>query len=303
MTEHKIVFIKRVPKVYHLHKEGDIEQGIWKIGSSLKQNGPLRGLTFAEEARFLPSILGIANTSEKFSHACNDYWNKISTVVPSGEGLQLEVGWEWKNEADYNDEKNKEESLRTKGQPINMADYILYRYCLVYGRVANKEEDINKSSKIKFYLHTKEAKIKAEKAKNDVKKQAMKLYLELLGDRNKIMYILRVDDTNLDIDTMDNDEIDIALNKFLENKPSKLIEIANNPDLSTLALIHEALRTNHLERMSNTETITYGTVVVGNTMKEAVTNLKSNTDNFKLIRNKLEAALNKFVPTPVAAKG
>jgi hypothetical protein len=295
----RIVYIRRVDQKFTLHKEGDKEHGIWKIGSSLKNNGPLRGLAYAEESRFLPSILGIAPTSEKWAQACKDYWNSISVTIPENDGLKLETGWQWNNEADYESEKDVSETLRVKGTPINIAEYILYRYCLVYGKVANKEEDIFKSPKIIFYLYTKEEQIKADKAKKNLKDKAMRIYLELLGDRIKIKHILRTDDLNLNLDELEPDEIDILLSKLLDTKPASLIKIAEDKDLTIRALINEGLRVGMLERLANSETISYGTVVLGNTMEQAIGNLNSNTDQFKLIRNKLESTLSSFIAKKV----
>jgi hypothetical protein len=294
-VQSKIVFIRRVEKFYELHHSGDKQVGLWKIGASLNNNGPLRGLSLAEELIYLPPILGISASSEKFTEAARRYWNNISVNIPEDEGLKLETGWEWGTKADMDVESKLPLSERIKGRPINIADYILYRYALVYGRVANSFEERFATPKIRFYLHTKELEVKAAKQKIDVKNKAKAAYLEILGDRNTIKYILRVDDLSLNLDDLDNDDMDILLDELVEKNPTSFLKLCKDPDLDTKALLHEALRNNLLDRMPNSETVMMGSVVLGVNDREVVANLNSNADNFKAIRNKLEAELIGFI--------
>lgn len=57
-----------------------------------------------------------------------------------------------------------EEELYQYGVPVDIEQYLQWRYCLLTSQVANRPEDVFKSNKIRFYLHNEE---EAKKTKKD----------------------------------------------------------------------------------------------------------------------------------------
>ena len=67
------VTIKRKEVTTSFYKKNieSMEEGNWKIGASIKNNDVCRGLTFDEEERYLPQLLGVQPK--------NDNWQKETT--------------------------------------------------------------------------------------------------------------------------------------------------------------------------------------------------------------------------------
>jgi hypothetical protein len=276
-----------------------------KIGSSYKGTSVLRGLTLEEEKRFLPSIIGISPESQNWENATKDYWNNISKDVPLT-GLELEIGIIYNNIEDLNFDNNLYENtifkakVGIKGTPINIADYILWRYCKVYSRVANDIEDINKSAKIEFYIYSKDKETQTKKALLDLEKEANKLYYSSLGDRDWINHTLRVltslDKTNKytvsNIELLTDDEKDIALNEYLKSNPALFLAIGKDKNLEIKAFVETCVAKNILQRIPNTSTITFDNETIGNTLEEVVAFL-TNGKNTSVV-NTLKARLTKM---------
>lgn len=274
-----------------------------KIGSSYRGNSVLRGLTILEEKRLLPIIIGISPDSPNWESSTRDYWNNISKDVPLN-GLELEVGLRYDNVDDLNYDSKLQEDLEfkskvnLKGTPINPADYILWRYCRVYSRVANDLEDINKSAKIEFYIYSKNKETEAKKAILNLEKEANKLYYTSLADREWINHTLRVlislDKSNkytaLSLENMSEDEKDIAINEYLKNNPSLFLAIGKDKNLQTKSFIESCITKNILQRIPNTSVITFEAETIGNNLDEAVTFL--NNPKNGTVKETLKARLN-----------
>lgn len=262
-----------------------------KIGSSFKGNSVLRGLTFDEESRLLPNILGVSSDSPNWEKTTLNYWANITKEIPSS-GLELEVGLMYKTKQDYeydlelnvNENGVKEDH---KGIPINLSDYILYRYCLLYSRVANSIEDIDKSPKIEFYLYNKDKEISDKKIVLDLKRKAMQHLYANISDRQWVDFVLRVliasDKSNkiqvTDINKFSEDEKDIALDNYLVENPTKFLAIAQDKNLEMKSFVEVCIATNKLQRIPNTDTISMDGNLLGNTTNEAIlflTNPKNN---------------------------
>lgn len=287
------VMIKRKSFDFELYKSGEHPKFTWKIGASLTNGSPLRGLTFAEEAIYMPAIVGVSANSDKFSGATRKYWNNISTIVPE-EGLSLETGWEWASKEDMEAEKDMAEENRRLGRPIVLSDYILWRYCLKYSRVANDKKDVNKSPKIYFYLYTKAEEIKEKETKLTVKRKARSLFYDMIHDRGKIKLVFISCYPTHDYSAYDAVEVDELLEQYIDKsvaKAEEFVKKATDEDLEVTALIHESLLKGKLTQQPNSEIIMFGSTVVGKTMNEAIGNLKSADPKFRAIDNNLRAEL------------
>lgn len=251
------------------------------IGSSFgKGKATLRGLEPEEEEVYLPKIIGISKTSPDWDRATNDYWINIRKPVPSGDtGLELQIGFRYPDketalvaEEKYRTTKNIRSRSRY-GEPINVEDYILYRYCLKYGKVANTFDDLNKSEKIEFYIHSK-AKAVADQHKALKQKQdAYAKYLQIAGDvERKTAVLIRFGENT---SHLTEEEVDVKLNQLLEKDPRAFKAFVDDPDLVIKALIDLAIVHQKLIKTPNTEIIHFGSKLLGNTIEEVVRKLKT----------------------------
>ncbi len=243
---------------------------IAKIGAAFSKEGSdtLRGLTPEEERQYLPAILGIEPTATLWETKTRNYWASISVPIEAS-GRKLQVGFKYETQEDADASKN--------GRPINIPDYILYRYCLVYGRVANSKAEVtNSSKKIKFYLEDLEAEKKIEVSKHKHSIEAFKVYMEMLGDTKKVNYILWIEKDRLgDINPskMTEDDASIALSKFATNYPSDMIRYGKDTSLGSKAFIAKAVHFGIINKIPNTSVYMYTqdgeSVTIGDGLKEA----------------------------------
>lgn len=293
-----------------------------RIGSALKGNDVLRGLTTEEERKYLPSIVGVSPDSPNWDKAIRDYWVNITHTVPYPEGSKLEVGMTFATKEDANTATNEEEAEFQKyvaaraegkfyrenfekrfklGKPINLEDYILWRYCLVYSHVANTPDEVHHSAKIRFYLESKTRKIAESKRALQARKKAYSEYLEVLDDRSQVdnlMVILRdtvakvnkpSEDNYVNVDTDENK--DLVLERVVRNYPNRFLTSVNDKQLARKAFIERCIDHNFLRRVPNTDTIIYGdNTVIGNNINEAIDFLA--TEENKEIYQNLKARLN-----------
>lgn len=324
------VFIKLIigPSAHaRLGENSTIEQihNHRRIGASLGKGGDVvRGLSFEEEKKYLPDVIGVSPQSNDWQKATRNYWANITTEVPPDTGLELEVGFVYPDEESATKgraEEEKENAAATAmyaqeldyamkfdvrqsvGRPINISDYILYRHCLVYNQCANSPKLTHKSAKIRFYLYSKEA-VQADLAiKIKMRQKAYAMYLELIGDRAKVdnvIYVLkdtiqRYNENVLNVEKLDvTNEIgkDVALEKIVNEFPERLIAVLDDKDLPLKAFIERAITAGELKRLPNTDTIVYGdNTPMGNSINETVAYLKNeqNREIFQTIKSRLEA--------------
>ncbi len=217
----------------------------------------------------------------------------ISKQVPLN-GIELEVGFNYRDTATAKEAENAEKGENAKeeekfkyGFPINVVDYVLYRYCLVYSDVANDMNDMNKSHRIRFYLHSKKEELKNSHNAITLQNKAYAKYLEVLSNRDKVENLLRLlthdDGTSLYAIGQSDTEQDILLQSAMLKKPQLFITYFDDKVLEMKSFISKCIAGQWLKRVPNTETIMYGeTTIIGSTMEEAVGYLQ-NEKNFQVL--------------------
>lgn len=312
-VESRKVFIRRKPLVsaFRQTNAASFESTLCKIGGSSRHNDVLRGLTPEEEVRFLPKIIGTQPTNDKWEEACRAYWNNISRNVDE-KGIELEVGLIWATEDAYNSKFQfnsndkaliKDENgvlINSKGTPINIADYILWRYCLVYSECANDAADIHKSNKIRMYIFSQEIENKVKKNKFALEKEANQLFYGSLSDTNWTKWLLRLlvtKDPNPEkkvtigqLMYMAEDDINIALAEYIKKDPQLFLTLGKDKSLELKSFIEECIAVGRLVRIANTEAIAFENDTIGNTLDQAVAFLSSPANSNTL--NTLRAQIN-----------
>lgn len=270
-----------------------------KVGSSLKGNGPLRGLEYEEEVKYLPEIIGVSPNDNEWRKMVQDYWNNISVPIPAdgvttnklqGKVLRFTIGFTTK-EAKEEFEKlislEEKAEASKKGEVLEgLHDYILFRYCLVYGKVANRFEDIGKSAKILFYLYSTENETKVEHAKFKLRVKANELFTKMLMDKELIDSVLLLFEQDMSAyETLQDKHL--ALEALIKARPLDFIRFAEDDNLQIKADIKTAAERGIIKNPSNTESYYYGEnneILLGHSLTDVVLYWKSEQEqNVKII--------------------
>lgn len=279
---------KPIATAYYKKNIETVDEGSWKIGASIRNSSYLKGLTFDEEVKLLPNIIQVKPNSEHWESAVRAYWNNISVKVPEV-GLKLEIGMKYQTKEDANRKEN--------GNPINVNDYILYRYCLEYSHVANTIDDIGASPKIRFFIYDKNEEKKAKVSQLKVRNEAMKKYLEILANRDLVDDILNI--YKFDTSKMEEDDKDIILETQVNDRPESFLTIIKDDILEYKSFINKCIQRGKLAQIPNTEVVLFGTEPIGQNITEAAIYLKTkNTANAK-VYDTLKAQMGLLTPKEV----
>lgn len=277
-----------------------------KVGASLKGSGPNRGLTFEEEKRYLPEVINVSPLDVGWRQATNDYWSNIAVPIPPDgvsttklEGKVLKFTIEFKNKSDrdtFDKVLNFEEKANASKKGIvidGINDYILWRYCLVYSKVANSFEDINKSPKILFYLYSKENETLVEHKAFKARVEAQTLFTSILMKEDVIDAVLLMFDQDLSV--FDNlQDKHLALEALIKTQATSFVKYAKDINLDVKALIKKAVDRGILRNPANTQSYYFGEnseILLGTSLMEAVLYWKSDNEKNVQIVTAIKARL------------
>ena len=251
------------------------------FGPSIKAVLTLSSKT-AEMASILPTIIGASADSRNvnFQDLVLKHL-KNSTVEVPAQGYELETGWEfslndpvkrdaildWAKKNSINTEvaPNKlekaifdamlfgegtavhEENLYMYMTPIKPQDYILWRLALLTSTVANKPEDVEKSTNIRFYLHSIEDVKRMKDAKTKVVvNTATKLAQLFTGDessykRIRNMLICNAPADTLQIIKMEHGDLQTAIAELSQTNADAFISLFDNKNVEVMAQVYKLL--------------------------------------------------------------
>lgn len=261
------------------------------IGGSLSAVNRL--IAGEEMAYYMPEIIGINQTHPEFLERVKLYFNNI-TVPVDDKGLELNASFTYKNEkvakqvaneearieAAFEESANKADLIEFKkaldakvealhqleskkytvGTPVNRAQYILYRYCLLYASVAKDSFLVPSNQNYRFYL--KDA--NREKARNEKlfkqKMAALKEYMNLYsGDNtdkfNQVFAVISKREGWFDTYMLSDTEKQAKLRTYSEEQPNKFLKIATDKNLASTYLIETLIETGDLIRSEYSQNI------------------------------------------------
>ncbi len=260
----------------------------YKIGAYIDSNTreTARAFTPDQEKKWLPSVLGVSADHVNWFNLTKNYWANISQRVPP-DGLELEIGLKYPTEEDA--------KLKTNGIPINIGQYIIYKHCKNYRKVANSLEDSYKSNKIWFYIDDPEIEAKAQLNSLEQQHAAFEALIKIKNniEVSRMVVSVMFDTLKLEVlpDIMTPTELLLALNKAAINHGTEFLKVVEDKDLTFRAFLFNCLLKGHLDRIPATEIITYNRdgedKTLGQSYKQAIEYLKS--ENGKHLLNKLEA--------------
>lgn len=292
LTLSKEIQIKRRKGIYVKRGDGDNQdRHKYFISSSRKGTSILVGLTQQEEKKYLPIIIGISPDDPKFGITARNYWNNIRKFIPP-EGLTLEVGMIYETE---------EEHKNNSGTPINIEDYVLYRYCLVYSRIANSEKEQHNSPKIRAYITDRYSEANKNYEIATIVDKAVENRLALYSDPVKQDAVLFV--YGYSPLSMSKEEKVIALqtlstyNSETDPEANKLVVFNNRVNdklLQDKAFITQAINAQLLRRIPNTDTIMYKEhTQIGTTTDNAIDYLTA-TEQGRRVKMEIEVQLSQI---------
>ena len=291
--------------LYRKANDKSLEERNEFIGSSVRSSRTLASNKGEVEAYF-PNLIGVSPTNENFVRRVKEYLNNIQVKVDKL-GKRLNISFHYHHVKDYYRFKNAEEAIDAEfaavnrgdstaldkaienriiklnalesekyryGYPDNVADYLLYRHCLLYSDVAKDHSLINKEH-IRFYF-------KDEQKENELKaKQRLELnnakrnFVTLIGNDKAFedVYVQYCVLKNKPIiPSLAEDDLvkQENLDYFSQKEPAKFNELYNDRNISVKSLIERLVAYGILIRHPHSQNIVSANGdFIGANMKEA----------------------------------
>jgi hypothetical protein len=249
----KIVAIKRRRNTSNI-PANLYEESKKKIGSYFTPTGDIgSGLTIEEERKYMPRILGITASDVTYHKLVKEYFANLTVEVLAA-GTSLEVG------------------LDEEGEPLNLNDWLKYKFCAKNPEVA-PDEASSGSVKYMFFIHDATAKLEADFEQLKGKKDAYKEFIKLSANEDKLTMVMNV--CGIDSSKMDEKTRELQMEKFVVDNPAKFIAILKDPNLEHKAFIENCVRHSVLRRVGTS--ILNGDERLGGTIDEAIEYFKDKT--------------------------
>ncbi len=156
---------------YGLPKELRDEK-VCNLGGYNDRNGVARPLTYAEEDKWMPEIVGLKVTDPGFRQAVTN-WYKSLTLKVKPEGLEFEIG------------------VDEAGNPYNVEDYVKYLFAKGHPWMAKSREECLGVEHLQFWFEDPEADNKVKSAKLEVSTKAYVEFAKLDDEEEKLDWVLR----------------------------------------------------------------------------------------------------------------
>ena len=297
------------------------------IGSSVRSSQVLAS-NRAEVEAYFPQLLGLSPNNENFISRLKQYLNNIQVRVDEL-GVTFDCSFQFNHKRDYLKFKAQEEAIELQykkanrqniqelrkaldakimainnlesqlhayGSPVNIAEYLLYRHCLLYRDIAKDTAIINSDPYVRFYFRddTKDRE-RQQKLRQEIN-NAKRNYVEVIGndDMFDAVYIQYCVIAGLPIvNSMLKDKLEkeVQLDKFSTAEPVKFNNIVKDKDIKIKSFIELLISRGEFVRSKFNQNITtQDGEFIGANMKEAIAWAKD-PDNANVIdafKNKLK---------------
>ena len=263
----KKVTIRQKELLNHLPKAVRAE-AVYKLSSVYVNRQPLKGFTAEEEKKHLNGILDVAPEHMEWPKHTKEFWANLT--IPVGfTGVELEIG------------------LDEDETPLNIMDYIKYRFAIKHPHVALTKEEMDTTFGKKFYIQDLSRIDKVKNNEIQMKKDADKEFIKTsshLGTMKKVLRLM----SNSNPDRMTEDQIENSLYELKNSDPKKFIRIAQDRFLSLKAEVEEMISASVLRKIGNQ--IIFIDEVLGDTMDDTIVHLrdKKNSGKLTILRAKLK---------------
>lgn len=243
-----------------------------KIGSVLKGQTPLSGLTREEEIKYVSGMIGYGKDSPNFERELRKYWANFFLEVPQ-DGKTLNI------------------TTTEDGEPVNLQDWIVYRWIQRHPLVADDYEQFKANPTMMFYIRDPEVEKDKRSGARQSRTDAYKEFIALSSkkDDDKIDRIIRIL-SGANPDRMDSDEKRNYLENQIADDPDAFLKVAQDKDLDTRAEIDEMIEKGVLRRVGNH--ILFVDDPIGHSMEEAILFFKNpkESQTISIMKQRLKEA-------------
>ena len=260
----KTVFIYRRPNTTNLPDDVYVEAKR-RIGSVYKSGGDiLKGLTIAEQKKWLPEILGISPTDPTWARQVKRFYANLTIDVPQ-EGVTLNIATD------------------EEGNPINVMDFVKYKFALDHPHVSTDQN----SSRGRYFISDPQKEEAAAVSSTRHRKDAYKQLILLSEDESKALQVLKA--YGVRTAGLSSAQIELELEDLLEEDANEFIRVTTDKNLETVSFIWDCIEHGVLRKSGNT--FLFGDEVLGDDMEQAVRflNNKKNSSMLLDIKAKLKA--------------
>jgi hypothetical protein len=322
-TEEKKVVIAAIARVSAYRAINALAIGKPKtvIGSSITSTRKLMANKGELEA-YYPELTGVSSNNPDFITRVKQYLSNIQINV-DGE-KELDCSFVYHHKKDYievsrliaqaeekyaksaktekdatlrNDEINRIESNKYKyGYPINIAEYIAYRHCLLYGEVAKDLSFIGGNPNLRFYIKDIAKEKEREKKLLLARKTAMTNFIEANASPNKMLAVyvayLSYKHCNVAVGlTNDTSVRESELINFINEDPNKFNSFVEDKNIQVKCFVELCIARGELVRSElNQQISTPDGQFIGENMNAAVAYFNNpNNAGFKTqLENKMK---------------
>jgi len=283
----KVIEIHRHYNLVEMSQE-DPEVKAW-LGESYKPIGPYfdgkvtgTGLDFKEQRMLLPEFIGVEVSDKDFRRKVTETYDNMVIKIPK-DGITLEIGLE-----------DDSKPLSETNLPLQLPDYLKYRFILRHPDVAPTKEEAQRSYSKKFYVVDPNQVTKQALSINSLEDKAYELYMRFKDDTVKVDQILTMLGRN--VANLKKDRI-LVLKQFATKNPKlesaqqteafqRFINVCEDKDLEMKFLIEEGIAIQYLKRVGNNIVYNETSITIGVNMDDAVLYFKNpkNSRELNLLR-------------------
>jgi hypothetical protein len=241
---------------------------IRKLSSVYVNRQPLKPFDPEEEKKMLDGMLDVGPDHMDWPKHTKIFWAEYT--IPVGfEGVELEIG---------KDENDK---------PIDITDYLKYRFAIRHPHVAMSEKEMDANSQKRFYIYDTAKKDVERNNDIQVRKDADKEFIKISSDEKQMRRVFRLL-ANVNPDTLNREQIENMLYDIKDKNGKKFIKICKDKHLELKSEIEEMVTAGVLRKIGNQ--IIFIDEVLGETLDDTVIHLKDKKNSGKLtiLRAKLK---------------
>lgn len=238
-----------------------------RLGSVYKNRMPLRGITEEEEAKFLPQIHGVPPNDKDFRRESDKYWREMGFMVPYG-GLELEAG------------------LDEDGNPIDLNDYLRYRFATAHPEVAQSSAE--RSTGSRFYIEDPREKENAANRRREILDKADEVYLKIKKKDDVVAMILDIMLPTSNTQFLSTEQRLTTLRELRDKEPKTFVALATDKTLEHKSLIARLVSAEIISKMG--ETYIYKDMTMGHTEEQVIAWITDKTHSEHLLT--MKTALN-----------
>lgn len=261
------IYIRRKETHSYLPKEVRLGARV-AIGSIFVGRQPLRGVEGEEAKKYLPGIIGLPAEHPDFPAREKEYWASMRVKIPF-EGKELDV------------------STHENGDPINVEDYITYKWCSKHRQVADSKEEMDAISGKKFYIYDPKKDLLKRNKRVQISKDADKEFIKASADAARMRRLLRVlSDSNPD--KLSALEVENNLYDIKTKNPAKFYKAATDKDLDLKDEIAEMIQKDIIRKIGNQHI--HGDETLGEDLTDTIVYFKNkkNSGAVNALRAKLK---------------